>query len=51
MPETEYRSKLEAAGFRDVDIESWRTYTIEDAREFVTANGLDTEGVAASLQG
>src|SRR4030088_593302 len=34
LDETDYRSKLQAAGFEDVGIEPTRVYRAEDAREF-----------------
>ena len=43
LEEAEYRSKLGAAGFADVDVEPWRVYDLKDAREF-----LDREGIAAA---
>ena len=34
---TEYRDKLSAAGFEQIDIEPTRNYRAEDAREFLSA--------------
>jgi hypothetical protein len=31
LEETEYRDKLETAGFTDIDVESWRVYEFKDA--------------------
>src|SRR5471032_2439633 len=36
LEEHEYVSKLQAAGFADVDVEPWRVYQVEDARGFLT---------------
>jgi arsenite methyltransferase len=42
LEETEYRQKLAAAGFEDVDIESFREYTAADATEAIQkAAGAD----------
>ena len=32
LQESEYASKLKAAGFADVEVDPWRIYNIEDAR-------------------
>ena len=41
LEESEYRAKLENAGFRDVDIEPTRIYRAEDAKSFLAAARLD----------
>ena len=51
LDETEYRDKLAAAGFEQIDIEPTRVYRAEDARDILTANGLDVNTVAADLDG
>ncbi len=33
LEETEYAAKLQAAGFTDIDVEPWRIYKIEEARD------------------
>src|SRR5574339_231767 len=40
LAEHDYRRKLEAAGFTDIDIETTRTYELEDARAFLATSGL-----------
>ncbi len=47
----EYRSKLEAAGFTGVDLEPTRIYKIEDAREFLAAEGIDVNAMAPLVDG
>ncbi len=47
----EYRSKLEAAGFTGVDLEPTRVYKIEDAREFLAAEGIDVDAMATLVDG
>ncbi len=47
----EYVAKLAKAGFIDIDIETTRTYSVEDARAFLTGEGLDTDGLAAAVEG
>jgi arsenite methyltransferase len=51
LTEGEYTTKLSAAGFADVDVDPWRIYSIDDARKFLTASGLDPDAVAASVKG
>jgi SAM-dependent methyltransferase len=47
LSDVEYRSKLEAAGFTDIELETTRVYTVDDARAFLAGSGLDPEAVAA----
>ena len=47
----EYVSKLESAGFFDVDIEPWRIYQFEDARSFLAQSGLDVDRLAPEVEG
>ncbi|MCC7034144.1 MAG: arsenite methyltransferase [Acidobacteria bacterium] len=51
LEETEYRQKLAAAGFEDVDVEPTRIYRAEDARAFLASAGLDRDGLAESVDG
>jgi len=46
LEEQEYVSKLGAAGFRDVSVEPWRVYRVEDARTFLAESGLDADRIA-----
>jgi SAM-dependent methyltransferase len=51
LEENEYRSKLAAAGFADVDVEPTRVYKVEDAREFLSGQGLDVDALAPEVDG
>jgi len=51
LEETEYRNKLAAAGFGDVDVEPTRVYKVEDAREFLSGHGLDVDALAPQVDG
>jgi len=51
LDENEYRNKLGAAGFGQIDIEPTRIYRAEDARDILTANGLDVNAIAADVDG
>jgi arsenite methyltransferase len=50
LQETEYRQKLEGAGFESIDVEPTRIYQVEEAREFLTAAGLDAEVVGPQIR-
>jgi SAM-dependent methyltransferase len=50
LSDQEYRDKLTAAGFVDVEVEVTRTYDIEDAHAFLNAEGLDVDAVAADAK-
>jgi hypothetical protein len=51
LEESEYASKLRAAGFTDVEVEPWRIYNVEDARSFLTEGGLDVDRLAPEVEG
>jgi arsenite methyltransferase len=51
LEEDNYRAKLLAAGFVDVDIEPTRTYDIEDARVFLTEAGIAVDEIAPQVEG
>src|SRR5437867_11194563 len=50
LEESEYASKLRAAGFADVHVEPWRIYKIDDARAFLTESGVDVDGLAPQVE-
>jgi arsenite methyltransferase len=51
LQETEYRDKLVSAGFESVDVEPTRIYRVEDAREFLSAEGVDVDAIAPQVDG
>src|SRR5512134_1157062 len=51
LEEGEYQRLLEQAGFTGVEIEPWRVYRVEEAREFLTAAGLDVDALASEVDG
>ena len=51
LKDSEYITKLNAAGFESIDIEPTRVYTIEDARQFLTAQGIDVDTIAPAIDG
>ncbi len=46
-----YTAKLTAAGFGNVAVETTRTYSVEDAREFLTSAGIDVSAIAPHVDG
>ena len=51
LDEQEYRDKLVAAGFEQVSMETTRVYKTEEAREMLTAEGLDVDAIAREADG
>lgn len=51
LEENEYRGMLVSAGFEEVEIEPTRIYRVEDAREFLSAKGLDVDALAPQADG
>ncbi len=51
LSEDEYRNKLAAAGFEQIGIEPTRIYRVDDAREFLSAAGVDAEAIAPEVDG
>ena len=51
LEENDYRSKLTSAGFGQIEIEPTRIYHVDDAREFLSAEGIDVDSIAADVDG
>jgi arsenite methyltransferase len=51
LTDDEYRSKLQAAGFTDVEIETTRVYDVQDARAYLAESGLDVDAIAPLVNG
>jgi arsenite methyltransferase len=51
LEEDEYRAKLAAAGFEQIDIEPTRVYNVEDARELLSAEGVEVDTIAPQVDG
>src|SRR3974390_451421 len=49
LDEGDYRPKLAAAGFENIDIEPTRIYRIEDARSFLQDRNIDVEAIAPQI--
>jgi SAM-dependent methyltransferase len=51
LEESEFKQKLSAVGFTNVDIEPTRVYGVEDARSFLEEAGLDVDALAPQIDG
>jgi SAM-dependent methyltransferase len=51
LEERIYRHKLEQAGFKEVSIEPWRVYTLDEARSFLIESGVSLAGREAEIEG
>jgi SAM-dependent methyltransferase len=51
LQDTEYTAKLAGAGFESIEIEPTRTYHVEDARAFLTGQGVDVDAIAPLVDG
>jgi arsenite methyltransferase len=51
LKDSDYFAKLAKAGFENIDIEATRVYDIQDARAFLSAEGIDVDALAPQVQG
>jgi ubiquinone/menaquinone biosynthesis C-methylase UbiE len=51
LQDSDYLAKLAKAGFDDIDMEPTRVYDIEDARVFLTGQGVDVDAIAPQVEG
>lgn len=51
LSDADYRERLARAGFERIGIEPTRVYDIEDARQFLTAEGVDVDTIAPQVAG
>jgi arsenite methyltransferase len=51
LEDREYVSKLQSAGFTNVDVEPWRIYAVDDARAFLAKSGVDVDRLAPQVEG
>jgi arsenite methyltransferase len=51
LEENEYRGKLIAAGFEQINIEPTRVYNVEEAREMLSGEGIDVDAIAPQVDG
>lgn len=51
LQDSEYAAKLAKAGFDGIGIEPTRVYSIEDARSFLSGQGVDVDAMAPAVEG
>ena len=51
LEENDYRSKLAASGFEQIEVAPTRIYRAEDAREFLSGQGIDVDALAPQVDG
>jgi len=51
LEDIEYRAKLAAAGFEQIEIEPTRVYRAQDARDILAAEGIDADAIAPQVDG
>jgi len=51
LDENEFRKKLGAVGFEDIEIEPTRIYRVDDARGFLSGQGFDVDKIAPQIDG
>jgi SAM-dependent methyltransferase len=51
LGDDEYVGKLTKAGFNAIDVEPTRVYDVEDARQFLTGEGIDVDLIAPQVDG
>ena len=51
LEENQYRNKLAAAGFGQIELEPTRIYKVDDARDFLSGAGIDVNAIAPQVDG
>jgi len=51
LEEQEYRDKLSAAGFGQIEVEPTRIYHIDESRDFLSREGIDVDAIAPQVDG
>ncbi len=51
LEDAEYVRKLKRAGFEAIGVEPTRVYNVEDARQFLSGQGIDVDAVAPQVEG
>lgn len=49
LDEAEYKAKLKAAGFEQIEVEPTRIYRVEEAREFLSSAGVNVDAIASQV--
>ena len=51
LEDDQYVAKLARAGFEKIDVEPTRVYDVEDARTFLSGQGVDVDAMASAVEG
>jgi SAM-dependent methyltransferase len=51
LEENDYRARLARAGFQNIEVEPTRIYRIDDARAFLSGQGIDVDAIASDVDG
>jgi SAM-dependent methyltransferase len=51
LKDSDYIDKLAKAGFESIDIEPTRVYSLADARQFLSGEGIDVDAMAPEVEG
>ena len=51
LSDFDYVAKLARAGFDEIDLEPTRIYDVEDARSFLSGQGIDVDELAGQVDG
>jgi ubiquinone/menaquinone biosynthesis C-methylase UbiE len=51
LRDCDYAAKLTEAGFESIDIEPTRVYSMEDARQFLSGEGIDADAIIPRIEG
>ncbi|HUJ49215.1 MAG TPA: methyltransferase domain-containing protein, partial [Bryobacteraceae bacterium] len=51
LQDEDYAGQLAVAGFEGIGIEPTRVYDVEDARQFLTGQGIDVDAIAPQVAG
>jgi len=51
LRDEDYIAKLANAGFELIGVEPTRVYTVDDARQFLTSQGIDADAIAPQVEG
>jgi arsenite methyltransferase len=51
LDEKDYFAKLASSGFANISIEPTRIYQVEDARSFLSGQGVDVDALAPQIDG
>ena len=51
LRELDYVAKLARVGFEEIDVDPTRVYNVEDARSFLSGQGVDVDALAGQVEG